>query len=58
MHRDIDAAEQVGLPQAEQDARRRQHGDRQHEALAESLELGEPGDPQAPGCLDSVALVI
>ena len=47
--RGVDLAEEVGLAEPEQDAGRRQQRDRQHQALAEPLELGEPGDPQAPG---------
>ena len=39
--RGLDPAEQVVLAQAQQDPRGGQHGDRQHEALAQSLQLGE-----------------
>ena len=39
--RGVDPAQQVVLTQPEQDARRGQHGDRQHQALAESLQLRE-----------------
>ena len=44
--RSLDAAQQVGLAQPQQDARRGQHRDRQHEALAESLQLCEAGNAQ------------
>ena len=39
--RGLDSAQQVGLAQPEQDARRGQHRDRQHEALAQPLQLRE-----------------
>ena len=40
----LDPAEQIVLTQPEQDSCRRQYRDRQHEALAEALELSETGD--------------
>ncbi len=40
----LDAAQQVGLTQPEQDSRRGQHRDRQHEALAQPLQLREAGN--------------
>ena len=46
-HRGLDPAQQVILAQAQQDARRREHSDRQHEALAEPLQLRETGDVQS-----------
>ena len=52
-HRSLDSAEQVGLTQAEQDPRRRQHRDRQHEALAKSLQLRKAGNTQTRLCLRS-----
>ena len=48
--RGLDAAQQVGLAQAQQDAGGGQQGDRQHQALAEALQLREAGDAQ-PGLL-------
>ena len=44
--RGLDAAQQVRLAQPEQDARRGQHRDRQHEALAQPLQLRESGNAQ------------
>jgi hypothetical protein len=40
----VDSAEQVVLAETQQDSSRRQHCDRQHQALAEPLQLGEPGE--------------
>ena len=40
-HRCLDPAQQVVLAQPQQDARRREDGDRQHQALAEALQLRE-----------------
>ena len=53
--RGFDLAQQVGLPEPQQDAGCGEQGDRQHEALAESLELGEarhsgPGRPRFLRC--------
>ena len=48
----LDSAQQVGLTQAEQDSRRGQHRDRQHEALAQSLQLREAGNAQTRLLLD------
>ncbi len=44
--RGLDPAQQVVLAQPEQDARRGQHRDRQHQALAEPLQLREAGNAQ------------
>ena len=40
-------AQQVRLPQSQQNARGGQYGDRQHEALTQPLQLGESRDPHA-----------
>ena len=45
-------AQQVGLTQPEQDPRRRQHRDRQHEALAQPLQLRKAGNAQTRLLLD------
>ncbi len=49
----VDLAQQVGLAEPEQDAGRGKQSDRQHEALAESLQLREPRDAQ-PGASGSL----
>ena len=50
--RRVDPAQQVGLTQPQQDARRGQYRDRQHEALAQPLQLREAGyaHPRFPLC--------
>ncbi len=45
-HRGVDPTQQVILAQSEQDAGRREYRDRQHQALAQPLQLGEAGDFQ------------
>ena len=48
----VDLPQQVGLPESQQDAGGRQQCDGQHQALAESLQLGEPRGPRPrPGGL-------
>ena len=45
-HRDRDLTQQVGLPESQQDAGGRQECDRQHQALAQPLQLREAGDAE------------
>ena len=46
-YRSVNPAQQVGLAETEQDPRGGQHRDRQHEALAQALQLREAGDSHA-----------